>query len=725
MIKMMIRNVLLVVFMLISVLAFSQEKEFTFEDAMYMNPDVFAKRMNQLKWMGESNTLCFVEKNELIQIKAPSGERRAIAHLDDLNAGLTDLEADSLKRFPAIHFLEETQFRFTHKNQLYVYNLISRDLKSVNGNPEKTRNHDIVDETLAIAYTLDNNLYIAHNNEQLQVTNESDPGIVCGQTVHRNEFGIYKGTYWSPKGNFLAFYRKDETMVIDYPIVDVETRIAEVKGTKYPMAGMKSEEVTLGIYDMKSRETVFVKTGEPKEQYLTCVSWDPTEDYIYIALLNRDQNHLKLNKYDILTGEFVQTLFEEKHPKYVEPEHPLYFLDSKPGHFLWFSERDGYNHLYLYDQFGTLIKQVTSGNWVVNDYLGTDHKGKKIFFTATKDSPLEQHLYSVEISSGKIVKLSSTKGSHASSLRGGRTKNPVLSSSGEYLIDDYTSTITAHEVKLINSKGKELQTLLSDKNPLQEFKIGEMTISTLKADDGTELYYRLIKPVDFDENKRYPVFLYVYGGPHSQLVSDTWLGGAGLFLNYMAAQGYVVFTLDNRGTNHRGLDFEQSTFRNLGELEVADQMKGVEFLKSLDYVDPEKIGVFGWSYGGFMTISMMLKNPGEFNTGVAGGPVTDWKYYEVMYGERYMDRPSQNPDGYANSSLLNKTDQLEGNLLVIHGTSDPTVVWQHSLMFVKKCIDEGKQLDYFMYPGHEHGVRGKDRKHLYRKVFDYIEEHLK
>jgi dipeptidyl-peptidase-4 len=252
-----------------------------------------------------------------------------------------------------------------------------------------------------------------------------------------------------------------------------------------------------------------------------------------------------------------------------------------------------------------------------------------------------------------------------------------------------------------------------------------MSIFTLKADDGKDLYCRIIKPSGFDPEKKYPVYFYVYGGPHSQLVSDSWLGAAGLFQNFMAQQGYVVFTMDNRGTANRGLAFEQSIFRNLGTIEVADQMKGVEYLKSLSFVDQNKIGLDGWSYGGFMVISMLLKNPDVFALGCAGGPVIDWKYYEVMYGERYMDRPSQNPDGYNNASLINYVSKLEDKLLIFHGTDDATVVWQNSLSFIKACIDEGKQVDYFVYPGHPHNVRGKDRMHLYGKIMSYFYENMK
>ncbi|MCD4732357.1 MAG: S9 family peptidase, partial [Bacteroidales bacterium] len=553
------------------------------------------------------------------------------------------------------------------------------------------------------------------NSEQTQITNDDDKGIVNGQTVHRNEFGIKKGTYWSPSGKYLAFYRKDETMVTNYPLVDIETRIAQVDNIKYPMAGMNSEQVKLGIFNMNSKETVFVNTGEPADQYLTCVTWDPSEEYIYIALLNRDQNYLKLNKYDAVSGNYVHTLFEEQSNKYVEPEHPLYFLTKNPSQFIWMSEGDGYQHLYLYNTAGKLVKQLTSGNWVVSEFLGIDSKEKKVFFRGTKASPLEQNIYSVEIKSGKITRISPDHGTHKG----------IPSFSGEYMIDSYSSTDVAKEYKLLNGDGKVVRVLQENDDPLKDYNLGETSIFTIQSDDGIDLYSRIIKPMDFDPTKKYPVFFYVYGGPHSQLVNDSWLGSAGIFQNYMAQQGYVVFTMDNRGTANRGLEFEQAIFRNLGTLEVDDQMKGVEYLKSLDFVDPDRIGVDGWSYGGFLTISMMLKHPGVFKVGCAGGPVIDWKYYEIMYGERYMDTPKTNPLGYENANLLNLVDQLEDKLLILQGTEDNTVVWQNSLTFIKRCVDEGKQVDYFVYPGHKHNVRGKDRIHMYEKIRMYFDEQLK
>ena len=368
----------------------------------------------------------------------------------------------------------------------------------------------------------------------------------------------------------------------------------------------------------------------------------------------------------------------------------------------------------MYDTTGTLIRQLTNGPWVVTGLIGTDPKGSKAYFLATKNSPLNEDVFSVDLKSAKIQPLSLNTGVHS----------PILSPGGKYFLDIFSDTLVSREYAVVDNKGKVLQVVSQSDNPLHSYAQCKMKIFTLKAADSTDLYSQIIFPPDFRPDKKYPVIVYVYGGPHAQLINNTWLGGAGLFNYYLAQQGYIIFTLDNRGSANRGLAFEQAVFRHLGTLEVSDQMVGINYLKSLPYVDPDRIGVQGWSYGGFMTISLMLREPGVFKVGVCGGPVCDWKYYEVMYGERYMDTPEENPDGYKEASLLERAGSLKGDLLVIHGTFDPTVVWQNSLDLMKRFIEEGKMVDYFVYPGHEHGVGGKDRLHLNRKIEKYFVDHL-
>jgi dipeptidyl-peptidase 4 len=692
---------------------FSQKK-LTIEDVSGMNRSIYPTSLRNLQWISKSDRFSYLENNAIVARKTDQTVVDTLIRLDEFNRILKDLKIDTLAKMPSFIWSNESTLTYTVKNKVYQVDLKNKSATLINSYPEEAENIDSEPDGKLVAYTIKNNLFIAAAGNQVQVTKDENTGIVNGQIVHRNEFGIFKGTFFSPDGNYLAYYRKDETMVTDYPLVNIEPRIAEVENTKYPMAGMTSEQVTLVIYKISDGSYVTVKTGEPADQFLTSVTWGPEEKDIYIGILNRGQNHLKLNSYDIVTGELKQTLFEEKNEKYVEPEQPLFFLDAFPDQFIWFSERDGYQHLYLYKTDGTLIRQLTRGDWVVTGLLGTDPKCTKAFFLSTKNSPLNEDVFSVELKTGKIQALSLNTGVHSA----------ILSSDGKYLIDIFSDTLVCREYDVLDTKGKVIQVISRSNNPMDQYVAFQNHIIKLRAADSTELYAQIILPPDFKPENKYPVIVYVYGGPHAQLVNNTWLGGTSLFNYYMAQQGFIIFTLDNRGSANRGLAFEQAVFRHLGTLEVNDQMVGVNYLKSLPYVDPARIGVTGWSYGGFMTISLMLREPDVFKVGVCGGPVTDWKYYEVMYGERYMDTPEENPDGYKEASLLERAGSLKGDLLIIHGTMDPTVVWQQSLTLLKRFIEEGKMVDYFVYPGQEHGVGGKDRLHLNRKIEKYFMEHL-
>jgi len=693
----------------------SQDKLFTLND--YMNGDLYPESISNLRWLADQDAFTYVENNAIIRKDAAKSESAdTILRISDFNIAAKKAGLDEMRRFPGIQWIDESRFYFTRDQKIFVFNFADTSLTKQNEYSENANNLERNEETFSLAYTIDNNLMVAMDGEVLKVSEEENPDILYGHVPSRNEFGINNGSFWSPNGKLLAFYKIDQTEVLDYPMVDIFHRIAKADPIKYPMAGMKSQKVDLGVFNPDFNEITWVRANGPENQYLTSVSWGPDSKYIYIGLLNRDQNHLQMNKYNAITGKFIKTLFEETDERYVEPSHALHFLKTDPEKFIWQSRRDGWNHLYLYNTEGELVKQITEGEWEVIGFLGLDTEEKNVYYTSTAVSPLERHLYKTSVKKGKTKQLTEQTGTHR--IRASKSKN--------YFIDVFSSTEMARAYFLLDGDGVIIDTLLTDENPYDEYKVGELEIFSIKADDEeTDLFCRLIKPIDFDPGKKYPALVYVYGGPHAQMVRNSWTGGSGFWLNYMAQQGYVVFTLDNRGSANRGFEFESIIHRQCGEKEMADQMAGVEYLKTLDYVDPDRIGVDGWSYGGFMTTMLLLRKPETFKVGCAGGPVIDWKWYEAMYGERYMDTPMQNPEGYENANVLNYVDQLNGKLLIIHGTNDPVVMWQNSLTFLDECIKKGKQVDYFVYPGAGHNMRGKARVHMFEKITDYFDEYLK
>jgi dipeptidyl-peptidase-4 len=423
---------------------------------------------------------------------------------------------------------------------------------------------------------------------------------------------------------------------------------------------------------------------------------------------------MMLNEYDVVSGNFIRMLFEERDEKYVEPLNPMLFLKNNPNQFVWQSRKDGYNHFYLYNINGTLEKQLTKGTWEVKADNGFDEKGDRLFFHANEQSPVNQDFYSVNIKTAEVKRLTYGNGFHTC----------TLDENGNYIIDNFSNVTTPREYNIINTSSKKAINIFKAENPIKDYKLGTWNLFTIKNSEGTDLYCRLFKPVNFDSTKKYPVLVYLYNGPHSQMVINTWMAGGELWYEYMAQKGFIVFTVDGRGTDYRGKDFSQATHRQLGTKEMEDQLKGVDYLKSLPYVDGNRIGVHGWSFGGFMTTTLMTRSPGTFKVGAAGGPVIDWTYYEIMYTERYMDSPQENKEGYDKNNLLNYVDKLKGKLLMIHGAQDPVVVLQHSILYQKKAVDKGIQLDYYLYPGHEHNVLGKDRAHLMEKITNYFIDNL-
>ena len=691
----------------------AQDKIFTIEEAVLGGGGkLIPKNLDQLQWVSESSYYSQAVGSTIQVTDAKTNKVVYTISKTEVDLALKSSGLDTLKKLPRIAWLNYNNFRFNHANKFVAYDVAKKiTYNLVDYDAAEMENADFTYNYKKVAYTKGNNLYI---NDK-QITFDDKPGIVNGQAVHRNEFGIVKGTFWSNDGGQLAFYHLDEHMVAEYPIYQLKTRPADARMIRYPIAGTPSHHASVGVYNTTTNSTVFLKTGEPLEQYLTNISWSPDNKSVFVAIVNRAQDHMRLNQYDAATGNFVKTLFEETDAKYVEPQHGMTFIKTDPSKFIWWSERDGYNHLYLYDVSGKLISQRTKGNWVVTDLNGFDKSGKTLFYTSTGLSPTERHLVSLNLKTNKSFQLTYRPGTHTLSL----------SPNGDWFIDHFQNATTPREIRIISADANKETVIHSAPNPLSDYKLGEITIGTLKASDGSDLYYRLIKPVNFNPDAKYPVVVYLYNGPHLQLVNNTWLGGANLWMQYMSQHGYYVFTIDGRGSMNRGHAFEAAVHRQLGTLEMEDQLKGVEYLKSLPNVEATRIGIHGWSFGGFMTTSMMTRNAGVYKVGAAGGPVIDWGLYEIMYTERYMDTPEENPEGYKNNNLLNYTKNLKGKLLMIHGCEDDVVLWQHSLQYVEKSIkDNVPTLDYFVYPHHPHNVSGKDRVHLMDKISRYFFDNL-
>lgn len=748
---------------MIATISSAQEKKtFTLNDVIPGGDNYFnlvPKSMPGLQWWGDICVRTDIENIKKIDTK--SGKESILVTLEEVNEALKNGEMPykltghikPLRTLMAAslpwgdrNVITFTQYDDRTPGQKYMiwYDFSKKKIVNLfNLQGEGPTNFDFCKENGYMAYTIGNDLYVAHEGDFSSMVNpkvtgnqQQEKDVVYGQAVHRNEFGIMKGTFWSPKGTYLAFYRMDQSMVTDYPQVNTTARIAELVPDKYPMAGMTSHKVTVGIYNVKDGKTIYLQAGDPTDRYFTNISWGPDEKSIFVIELNRDQNHAQLVQYDAVSGQKIGVLYEEKHARYVEPQHPLIFLPWDDSQFIYQTQRDGFNHLYLMDtktklkgewktgkdsedQYCEYLKAIplTEGNWLVQDVLGFNAARKEIIIASTEISPLQTNIFSLNVKNGKRTLIGMEDGTHQAKL----------SASGTYLIDYFTSNNVPREISILPTTGKKGTTLFTATDPLKEnYNLPEITVGTIKAADGeTDLHYRLIKPVNFDPNKKYPAIIYVYGGPHAQMIHNTRFYDARGWDLYMAQQGYVMLTVDNRGSDNRGIKFENCTFRHLGTEEMKDQVQGAKFLQSLPYVDADKIGVHGWSFGGFMTTNLMLTYPDIFKVGVAGGPVIDWQFYEVMYGERYMDTPQANPEGYKESNLRLKAGNLKGRLEVIIGGMDPTCVPQHSISFLRACIDAGTHPDFFIYPEDGHNMMGRDRVHLHEHITRYFLDHLK
>ena len=700
-------------------------KQFTLEDLNFggKNYHNMVAKNRWTTWWGDELIHLDVEKCSIVD-KA-TGKEKTLFTLDQFNKWTANSPAGRVLT------LAHASFPYANKPIVMIEHAHVRELVNFKTHKivwtqttEKASHSDWNAMTKATAYVnVDNHqLYVIDaEGRNHQLSTDASRDILYGQSVHRDEFGYTKGTFWSPNGELLAFTKMDQSMVAEYPLVDIPepskepesgTRMAKPEPIKYPMAGEPMHKVTIGVYNMQTDKIVYLKAGDPTDRYFTNVAWSPDSKIVYLFELNRDQNDCKLVSYNAETGDRIAELYRETDAKYVEPQHPIMFLPWDNSKFILQSQKDGYNHLYLFNKDGKQLKQLTSGPWVVENVVGFNNEKHTVIILSNECNPIQRNIFSVNVDTGKRAHIDEDgEGWHSAQL----------SSSGKYLIDNYSAPEIPRNIAIVNTENAKCTRYFTAENPWKGYAVPEYKSGTIKAADGqTDLYYRMVMPVNFDPNKKYPAIIYVYGGPHAHNVDARWHWGSRSWETYMAQNGYLLFIVDNRGSENRGKAFEQATFRRLGEVEMQDQMQGVAFLKSLPYVDADKLGVHGWSYGGFMTI-----NPDVFKVGVAGGPVIDWKWYEIMYGERYMDKPQDNPEGYASTSLLAKAKNLKGRLQIIIGLNDPVVLPQHAFSFLKQCILDDKQPDFFVYPGEPHNMRGHQSTHLHERISRYFFDFLK
>jgi len=713
-----------------------EKKVFTLEDLNFGGTNYYNMQpKNQYyAWWGDHLIRTDVEECRLVDKK--TGKETKLFTLDEVNEWA---QSDDTKR---VRHLMNACFPYPDKPIVAVGNgraFTLVDFKSGSIVWQDSLSGQTANDWAASSKTTayvgdDSQLYVLDvQGREFKLSADGSREIVYGQSVHRDEFGISKGTFWSPDGQRLAFYRMDQSMVTDYPQVDIFNRIATHEPDKYPMTGETSHQVTVGIFDVQSGKTVYLQTpknghtaripedGKMNDEacYFTNIAWSPDAKTVYMFELNRDQNDCRLVSYDAQTGQRLKELYREQHEKYVEPLHPIVFLPWDHTKYIMQSQRDGYNHLYLCNAAdGAILKQLTSGPWVVMELMGFNEKAKSVIIASNEASPIQRNTWAVDVKTTRRTLLDNGRGYHYA----------TLSEGGEWMCDRYSEPDVPRKIDICPTAGKtrSVVNLLTAADPWEGYQIPEFSCGSVKTADGqTDLYYRMVKPANFDPTKKYPAVIYVYGGPHAHNVDARWHYCSRSWETYMAQKGYVLFILDNRGSENRGREFEQATFRQLGQVEMEDQMQGVAYLKSLPYIDQDRIGVHGWSFGGYMTITMMTHHPEVFKVGVAGGPVIDWSWYEVMYGERYMDSKQQNPEGYEKCSLINQAQNLKGKLQIITGYNDATVVPQHCLAFIAKCIEVGTQPDFFVYPGEPHNMRGHQSVHLHERITQYFEDYLK
>lgn len=701
------------------------QKQITVED--FTTKNTFPqKTVRGINWMKDGKFYSTLENNKVVKYNITTGQPvETLVDGSALNPKIDiqdySFSADEKKLLLSTDF--QSIYRRSFTANYFIYDLAGKSVKPLSAKGKQSYAAFSTDGS-KVAFVRENNLFYVTLNDmnEVQVTDDGKFNhIINGTTdwVYEEEFSFVDGFYWSPDGKKLAYYRLDESAVREYNLQRWgKTLYPTDYRFKYPKAGEANSTVEIWIYNLDSKQKVKADIGTEKDIYIPRVKWTADANILSIRKLNRLQNNLDILHTNASTGASAVVL-NEKSETFIDLEFTddlIYLADGKQ--FIYTTERDGYKHLYLYGMDGKLVKQITQGSFEVSQLIGFDEKTKTLYYTSTEVSPLERHFYAITLS-GKKTKLSQAPGIHTINM----------STDFQFYIDYYTTAAHPTVVSLYKTKGNALQKVLEDNGTLakvlDEYGFAAKEFFSFKTVDGTALNGYMLKPKNFDASKQYPVLVYQYSGPGSQNVNNLW-GGSHFFFHQMLVQkGYIVAVIDSRGTGGRGEQFKKLTYKQLGKYELEDHIAGAKFLSTLEYVDDSRIGIWGWSYGGYMSSLAMTKGAGTFKMGIAVAPVTNWRFYDTIYTERYLQTPQLNASGYDDNSPSTYANKLQGNFLLIHGTGDDNVHFQNSVVLEDALINAGKQFTSFYYPDKHHGIQGAQTKyHLYTLMLNYVQENL-
>ncbi|MBJ04449.1 MAG: S9 family peptidase [Flavobacteriales bacterium] len=718
----MTRNIFILLLLTLSINTIAQ-KEILKED-IFLNRTFSQDWVYGLKSMSDGLHYSTLERGDTTSIdkyEYITGEKiKSIVKSNEIN----NLKIDNYKfnhdeTLILIGSETESIYRYSKKSIFYVYNTESKQLNKVFD--KKIQLAHFSPDSKYVSYVFRNNIYIYEiNSGKIQkITHKGVPNkIICGGTdwVYEEEFGLVKGYEWSHNSQYIAYYTFNESKVNEFSMDIFEGNLyPQQEKFKYPKAGERNSKVKINIFDLKNLTDVVAKVNKKTESYLPRIQWTNKTNKLFVQRLNRHQNHLEILSINPSSGE-SKLIYEEKDKYYIDIHDNLTFYKDDSG-FLWTSEKDGYNHIYLFQISGKERRQITKGKWDVTNFYGFDEDNKVLYYQSNEVSPLAKDVYRINIWGKSKKKLSDLKG----------TNNASFSKNYSYFINTNSNANTPNTINLHNVQGQKIRTIKNSqqlRETLKNYDLGEKEFFNFKTEQGTKLNGWMMKPANFDSKKKYPVLMYVYGGPGSQTVTDSW-GGNYMWCQLLLQKGYIVVSIDNRGTGGRGAKFKKCTYKELGKLETIDQIEGAKYLANLKYIDPTRIGIWGWSYGGYMSSLCILKGSTFFKTAIAVAPVTNWRFYDTIYTERYMQTPDENPNGYDLNSPINHVDSLSGNYFLIHGSADDNVHVQNTYEMVNALVKANKQFDLFIYPDKNHSIYGGNtRLHLFTQITDYIIKNL-